>query len=254
MNLTNSVKEKLDAGEKVFGCFIPLPSPEIVETVALAGFDFALIDNEHGPITAQSAYPMVLAAEARGIEAFARVGLGERQEVLKFLDIGISGIMAPRVGTADEARAAISYTKYSPVGDRGLAGGRTFDFAFKDPIVDYVKPLTDRVLNMIQFEHIDTLKNLDEILQVPGVDVLFVGPNDLAQSLGLAGQPNHPDVTKVADEVIARCKEAGVHTGTVTANAETAKKHLERGFDMLVPNALGMLGNTAKSFIQAASS
>ena len=119
MNLTNTVKEKLAAGEKVFGCFIPLPTPEIVEIVALAGFDFALIDNEHGPITAQSAYPMVLAAEAHGIEAMARVGLGERQEVLKFLDIGMSGIMAPRVGTAEEAAAAISYTKYSPVGDRG---------------------------------------------------------------------------------------------------------------------------------------
>ena len=252
MNLTNTVKEKLAAGEKVFGCFIPLPTPEIVEIVALAGFDFALIDNEHGPITAQSAYPMVLAAEAHGIEAFARVGLGERQEVLKFLDIGISGIMAPRVGTAKEAATAISYTKYSPVGDRGLAGGRTFDFAFMNPLVDYVKPLTDRVLNLIQFEHVDTLQHLDEILQVPGVDVLFVGPNDLAQSLGLAGQPNHPDVTKVADEVIARCKNAGVRTGTVTANAETAKKHLERGFDMLVPSATGMFGNAAKSFIQAA--
>jgi 4-hydroxy-2-oxoheptanedioate aldolase len=252
MNLTNPVKEKLAAGETVFGCFIPLPSPEIVELTALAGFDFALIDNEHGPITAQSTYPMVLAAEARGIPAFARVGLGERQEVLKFLDIGITGIMAPRVGTAEEAAAAVSYTKYSPVGDRGLAGGRTFDFAFMNPLVDYVQPLTDRVLNMIQFEHVDTLKNLDEILAVPGVDVLFVGPNDLAQSLGLAGQPNHPDVTRIADEVVARCKNAGVHVGTVTANVETAKKHMERGFDMLVPSATAMFGNAAKSFIQTA--
>jgi 4-hydroxy-2-oxoheptanedioate aldolase len=251
MQMTNPVKEKLANNETVFGCFIPLPSPEIVELVALAGFDFALIDNEHGPITAESAYPMILAAEARGIPAFARVGLGERQEVLKFLDIGITGIMAPRVGSAEEAAAAVSYTKYTPVGDRGLAGGRTFDFAFMNPLVDYVKPLTDRVLNMIQFEHVDTLKALDEILVIPGVDVIFVGPNDLAQSLGLAGQPNHPDVTKVADEVIARCKEAGVRTGTVTANSETAKRHIERGFDMLVPSATAMFGNAAKSFIQA---
>jgi 4-hydroxy-2-oxoheptanedioate aldolase len=249
MNLTNPVKEKLAAGETVFGCFIPLPSPEVVELVALAGFDFALIDNEHGPITAQSAYPMVLAAESRGIPAFARVGLGERQEVLKFLDIGVTGIMAPRVGTAQEAQAAIAYTKYSPVGDRGLAGGRTFDFGMNGPAVELVKPLTDRVLNMIQFEHVDTLQNLDEILAVPGLDVLFIGPNDLAQSLGLAGQPNHADVTKVADDVIARCKAAGVKTGTVSSTAETARVHIERGFDMLVASATGLLGSAGKAFI-----
>jgi 4-hydroxy-2-oxoheptanedioate aldolase len=251
MTLGNPVKEKLAAGETVFGCFIPLPSPEIVEMVALAGFDFVLIDNEHGPITAESAYPMVLAAEARGIQAFARVGLGDRQEVLKFLDIGVTGIMAPRVGTASEASAAISSTRYFPVGERGLAGMRTFDFGMKKPLVDFVSPLTDRVLNMIQFEHVDTLQHLDEILAVPGLDVLFVGPSDLAQSMGFAGQPNHPDVTKVADEVVARAREAGVRTGTVAYSHELARSVIERGFNMVVASANGLFGNAAKAYIQS---
>lgn len=251
MNLRNSVKEKLAAGEKVFGCFIPLPSPEVVELVALAGFDFALIDNEHGPITAESAYPMVLAAEARGIEAFARVGLGERQEVLKFLDIGVTGIMAPRVSTAVEAARAVSYTKYSPVGDRGLAGMRTFDYGLTKPLSESVQDLNDRVLNMIQFEDVKALDHLDEILDIPGVDVLFVGPNDLAQSLGFPGQPNHPDVVKVADQVIAKCKNAGIRTGTVAPTVESAKSLIDRGFDMLVPSVAGLFGGASKAYLAA---
>ena len=251
MNLTNTVKEKLDAGEKVFGCFIPLPSPEIVEIVALAGFDFALIDNEHGPVSPESAYHMVLAAEARGIPAFARVGLGERQEVLKFLDVGVTGIMAPRVGTAEEAARAIAYTKYSPVGERGLAGMRTFDYGLGGPLSDSVQALTDRVLNMIQFEDVKTLDHLDEILAVPGMDLLFVGPNDLAQSLGYPGQPHHPDVVKVADEVVARCKNAGVKTGTVAPTVESAQSLIKRGFDMLVPSVASLFGGASKSYLAA---
>jgi 4-hydroxy-2-oxoheptanedioate aldolase len=250
MNLTNPVKEKLAAGENVFGCFIPLPSPEVVELVAIAGFDFALIDNEHGPITAESAYPMVLAAEARGIPAFARVGLGDRQEVLKFLDIGVSGIMAPRVGTAEEAAAAISYTKYFPTGERGLAGMRTLDYGLTSPLTEYVQPLSDRVLNMIQFEHVGALEHMDDILAVPGLDVLFVGPSDLAQSMGLPGQPNHPEVTKVADEVVARAKAAGVRTGTVAYSIELAQSVMERGFEMVVASATGLLGSAAKAYLQ----
>lgn len=251
MNLTNPVKEKLAAGERVFGVFIPLPSPEIVEMTALAGFDFALIDNEHGPITAESAYPMVLAAEARGIPAFARVGLGDRQEVLKFLDIGVSGIMAPRVGTGEEARAAISYTKYFSAGERGLAGMRTFDFALNGPLTDFVQPINDRVLNMIQFEHIDTLDHLDDILALEGIDVLFVGPSDLAQSLGYPGQPAHPEVTKIADEVVAKAQAAGVKTGTVAYTPELAKAVVDRGFDMVVASVAGLFGNAGKAYLQA---
>lgn len=254
MNLSNPVKDKLAAGETVFGCFIPLPSPELVELIALAGFDFALIDNEHGPISAESAYPMILAAEARGIQAFARVGLGERQEVLKFLDAGASGIMAPRVGTADEAKVAIASTKYFTTGERGLAGMRTFDYGLNAPLVDFVEPLNNRVLNMIQFEHVDTLKRLDEILAVPGLDVLFVGPSDLAQSLGLPGQPNHPDVTKVADEVVARAKEAGVRTGTVAYTTDAARSVMERGFDMVVASVTALIGNAGRDYLRESRS
>lgn len=254
MELRNRVKDKLASGEVVYGCFIPTISPIDVEILAVAGFDFALIDTEHGPISAESAYPMVLAAEARGMEAFARVGQNDRQVILKLLDIGVSGVMVPQVHTADDATRAIEAMKYWPQGTRGLAGGRTFDWALNDQPADLVQPINDRIVNMIQFEHIDALAHLDAILEVPGLDVLFVGPNDLAQSMGFPGQPGHPDVTKVADEVVARTREQGIRLGTTAFTADSARTAVQRGFSMIVPNSPGLLATAARAFINDARS
>lgn len=252
MKLTNTVKDKLKSGERVIGCFIPLASPEIVEMCALTGFDFALLDAEHGPISPETAYPMVLAAEARGIEAFARVGQADKQMVLKFLDVGVSGVMAPQVNTTDQAMSSILGTKYFPAGNRGLAGGRTFDFNLGAPLSSLAEPLNDRVLTIVQFEHVDALKHLDDILALDHLDVLFVGPNDLAQSLGYTGQPNHPEVTRVADEVVARAKAAGKKTGTVAYTLDLVENIFERGFDMAVATATGLFASSAKAYVDGA--
>lgn len=250
---TNAVKEKLAAGKRVYGCFIQTSSPEIVEMIALAGFDFALLDSEHGPLTAETTYRLILAAEARGIEAFVRVGERERQTVLKFLDAGASGIMTPQVNNATEAASAIAGTKFATEGTRGLAGMRTFDFGLNGPLSDFVAPLNDRVLNMIQFEHVDTLTELDAMLALPGLDVLFIGPSDLAQSLGLPGQPGHADVTAVADEVVARCKAAGIKTGTVAYTPQILESVIARGFDMIVASANTFLAASAVAYMNTAN-
>lgn len=249
---TNAVKEKLASGERVFGCFIPLSSPEVVEIIALAGFDFALLDSEHGPLSAETAYRLILAAEARGIEPFVRVGEHDKQTVLKFLDAGASGIMTPQVGSAADAEKAILGTKFATIGTRGLAGMRTFDFGMNNTLDTFVEPLNDRVLNMIQFEHKDTFAELDQMLALPGLDVLFIGPSDLAQSLGYPGQPNHPDVTALADEVVAKCQRAGVKTGTVAYTPALVEQVITRGFDMVVASATTFLAASAKGWIQAA--
>lgn len=252
MNMRNPVKEKLAAGAIVYGCFVPSTSALDVEILAAAGFDFALLDGEHGPLSAESAYPMVLAAEARGMAAFGRVGQNDRQVILKMLDIGVSGVMVPQVNTAPEAQRAIEATKYWPDGTRGLAGGRTFGWGLDEPAADVVPRLNDRVLTIIQFEHIDALANLDDILAVPGLDVLFVGPNDLAQSMGFPGQPGHPDVTAVGDQVASRARERGIKLGTTAATAEAAHGVAKRGFDMIVPNSPGLLATAARAYLDAA--
>jgi 4-hydroxy-2-oxoheptanedioate aldolase len=250
MNLQNSVKDKLAAGNVVYGCFIPTISPIDVEILAVAGFDFALIDSEHGPISAESAYPMILAAESRGMEAFARVSQNERQVILKLLDVGVSGLMIPQINSAEEARYAIEACKYWPQGTRGLAGGRTFDWGMHQPATELVQPINDRVLTMVQFEHIRAFDHLDAILDVPGLDVFFVGPNDLAQSMGYPGQPGHPEVTALADQVVERAQARGIKLGTTAFTIPSAHQAVERGFSMIVPNSPGLFATAAKAFIE----
>lgn len=246
----NLLKQKLQAGEKVIGCFMPPPSPLLVEVCGAAGFDFVLIDNEHGTISAESAYPMVLAAESWNITPVARVGLHDKQAVLKFLDLGIQGIMSPQITTAEQAEYAVAATRYVPRGTRGLAGGRAFDFGVSMPPSEAARRLNEEMLTLIQFEHVDALKELEAIVQTPDLDVLFVGPNDLAQSMGHPGEPGHPEVTEVADKAVKIAKAAGVRTGTTAFTPDSAHQALERGFDMVVANAPGLFLEASRNMVQ----
>ena len=249
MRYDNAAKEKLRGGGVILGIFVTIPSPEIVEISALAGFDFVLLDAEHGPISPESAYPMILAAEAHGVPAYARIGQKDRQVILKFLDLGIAGVMIPQVNTAEAAEEAVAAMKYGPRGARGLAGGRTFDYGLGDAPKDIVPRLNKRVLSIVQFEHIDALDQLDAIIATPDLDILFVGPNDLAQSMGYPGQPGHPEVQMLIDQVVARTKGSGVALGTVAADAAASLAQIERGFQMVVSNAPTLLARAARELI-----
>lgn len=249
MRMENRVRQTLRDGGTVLGAFVPPPSPEMVEICAAAGFDFVLIDAEHGPITPEGAYPMILAAEARGIEALARIGQNDRQEILKYLDLGVAGVMIPQVHTPDLAKAAVEAMRYAPRGARGLAGGRTFDWGLSDPLATMVPQINERVLSIIQFEHISALEHIDDLLATPDLDVLFVGPNDLSHSMGHTGNLEHPEVRAVIDQVTAAAKGGAVALATTASNAEEAKRQIERGFRMIVASATGMLASAARAYV-----
>lgn len=253
MELGNRVKERLQAGERVVGCFVPIPSPELVELCALGGFDFVLLDAEHGPISPESAYPMILAAEARGITPLARIGQLDRQVILKFLDLGIAGVMIPQVNDGEAAEDAVAASQFPPRGRRGLAGSRAFDFGFARPASERVPVLNDRVLTMVQFEHVNALEHLEEILKTPDLDVLFVGPNDLAAAMGYAGEPAHPEVTRLVDEqVIPLAKKHGKSLGTVAVDGASAAATFARGFDMVVAGASALFAAGARDYLKKA--
>jgi 4-hydroxy-2-oxoheptanedioate aldolase len=139
--------------------------------------------------------------------------------------------------------------KYGPRGARGLAGGRTFNYAFGDAPKDVVPRLNERVLSIVQFEHVDALHHLEAIIATPDLDVLFVGPNDLAQSMGYPGQPGHPEVQMLIDQVVARTKGSGVALGTVAADAAANLAQIERGFQMVVSNAPTLFARAARELI-----
>lgn len=249
MRFDNPVKDKLRRGEVVFGAFIPMPSPDIVEIIALAGFDFALLDAEHGRISPDDAYPMILAAEARDIPAFVRIGENDRQVILKYLDLGVSGVMIPQTNSPELVQEAIKSMRYAPAGVRGLAGGRTFDYGQKQTMAELVPVINERVLSIIQFEHIDALAHLDATLATPGLDILFVGPTDLGQSMGFAGQAGHPEVEAVIQQVADAGRERDVALAIVAPDVATANRRLAQGFRMIVPNVPGLLVRASREFL-----
>ena len=251
MRLENPVKAKLRAGGVAIGVFIPMPSPDVVEIIALAGFDFALLDAEHGRISPDDAYAMILAAEARDIPAMIRIGENDRQVVLKYLDLGVSGVMIPQTNSPALAREAIEAMRYAPAGLRGLAGGRTFDYGQRAPMAEMVRAINERVLSIVQFEHIDALPHLEEILATPGLDVLFVGPTDLHQSMGFGGQLERPDVEAVIQQVVDTAKGTNVALAIVAPDAATTNRRITQGFQMIVPNAPALLMKASRDLLQA---
>ncbi|MFT4037482.1 MAG: aldolase/citrate lyase family protein [Thermomicrobiales bacterium] len=251
MQFDNPVKAKLRNGEIVMGVFIPMPSPDVVEIVALAGFDFVLMDAEHGRISPDDIYPMILAAEARGIPAMVRVGENDRQVILKYLDLGVSGMMIPQTSTPELVREAIDAMRYAPAGLRGLAGGRTFDYGVGKPMPELINTLNERVLSIAQFEHIDALKHLDAILATPGLDVLFVGPSDLGQSMGYGGQYGVAEVEAVIQQVLDAAKGTNVALAIVAPDIATVNKRIAQGFQMIVPNAPGLLMKASRDMLAA---
>jgi len=224
----NRMKQKIEAGEPVFGVSLMFPSPEVVEMIGELGFDWVMLDGEHGSISPSSVGALVMAAEIRGITPIVRPAENNAALIGRYLDRGAMGVQMPHVKTKQEAEAAVSACRYHPEGARGLAGGRMADFGFGTPIPEYAREANDNTLVCIQIEDVAAVDNLDEILTVDGVDVFFIGPTDLAQSMGHPGNNSHPEVQRVIAETFDRIHAAGKASGTPGA-AEEAAKHVGAG-------------------------
>ena len=230
----NKLKEKLLAGEPAFGVSVMFPSPQIVEMVGKLGFDWVLIDCEHGSSSPESVEMMAMAAELTGITSIARPLSNTSEEILKVMDRGAMGVQVPHVNNADDARRAVEAVKYHPQGVRGLAAGsRPANYGFGISMSDYVVESNKETMVCIQLEEAEAIQNIDEILRVEGVDVFFVGPSDLSQSLGYPGRSDVPEVREVINSTFARIKSAGKVPGSA-GNAGATKDYLERGVQYLI--------------------
>ena len=207
---TNTTKAKMSAGEVVFGAIINEYSPGTVELFGAIGYDFVFLDCEHGPMSVDQVENMVRAAEVFGITPIARIPDHADATILRFLDRGVQGIIVPHVNNRQEAEAVARAARYYPEGHRGAGGGRPHDYGVgvtRDESTSWVNAQT-LVIPMI--EEVEAVKNLDEILTVPGVDVLHVAPGDLGQSMGNPGQA---EVRRVMDGVVPRIRAAGKLVG-----------------------------------------
>src|SRR5258705_9915752 len=206
----NTLKQRLYAGKAAFGVMCTFPSPPVVEMLGHLGFDWVLLDNEHGSITVDTAEACIAAAELSGIAPVVRP-VGNRPEIIApFLDRGAWGVQVPHVNTADEARAAVDAVKYAPDGHRGIfSGGRPAGYGFKGSTADYARDANRQTLVCLMLEEVVAIENLPDLVTVPGVDVYFIGSGDLSQSMGLTGQQAHPDVQDVMERGIKIITGAG---------------------------------------------
>ena len=231
----NPVKKALQAGKAVFGPFQGIGSVAVSEILSSKGFDWVLVDMEHGQIDLETAGDLFAAIKRGGCSALARVPGNDQATIKRVLDAGAEGIMIPLVNTKEEAERAVKNCLYPPQGVRGLGPGRASMYGLN--MVEYAKSANAEVLVMLQAEHIDAVSRIEEILKIPGIDMLFVGPFDLACSMGHMDNPAHPEVEAAIARLLEASLNAGVIPGIFCMGAESAIRRARQGFKFM---ALGL--------------
>ena len=212
----------------VLGIFMKTGDPAFVEAAGYAGLDFAVLDMEHGPVGPETMQNNIRAAEVAGMVPVVRVESVSETAIGKALDIGAAGVQVPQVATAEAARRAVGYAKFHPLGERGVCRFVRAARYSAIPGAEYF-PRANQGLVILQLEGVEAVRNLDDILEVDGVDVLFIGPYDLSQSLGLTGQTTHPEVVRCMRSIVDKAARRGTITGTFTDSPETLAVWREAG-------------------------
>ncbi|GAC1545483.1 MAG: 4-hydroxy-2-oxoheptanedioate aldolase [Candidatus Velthaea sp.] len=223
-----SIKERLAAGPAL-GLSIMFNAPAMVEMAGALGFDWVLLDCEHGALAIEGLEPLMTVAQAAGIAPIVRPPDNREETILRALDRGAAGLQLPHIVNADEARAAVRAAKYFPEGERGLAvGTRSSRYGFGESVSEYIARANRETLICVQIEHADALPHIEEIAAVPGVDVVFVGAMDLSQSLGHPGSTDAPAVKAAVDGALERILATGKWCGT-SGKPEAAKGRVDMG-------------------------
>ena len=232
----NQLKRKLNRGEVVFGPFINCAYPAMIEICGHAGFDFAIIDLEHSPLHTLAAEDLCRAADCVGISPIVRVRKNDAPQIQRALDIGSAGVQVPQIETKADAAAVVKAAKYSPIGTRGLSF-YTRAGVYTAAGTQITNQLNAESLIVVHVEGKRGIDNIAEIASVPHIDIIFLGPYDLSQSLGIPGQVQDPrtiDLMKLGVETI---RNAGKVAGTFADNPEMAKQWIEAGVQYI---ALGV--------------
>ena len=229
------IRERVLRGEVVLGAFLNLGAPLAAELCARAGFDWCLVDLEHGAGSEAVLLPQLYAIEGADrpdgtrCAALVRPEEGERLRIGRALDLGAEGVMIPRLEQPEEIRRVVSWLRYPPGGVRGVApltrGAELGEVAHGD-----IGRLADRTLGIVQIESPAAVANADEIAAIDGVDVLFVGPTDLSHSLGVPGYLDAPAYLEALGAVVRACRASGKAAGILLRSPDALERHLELGF------------------------
>ena len=220
-------------GDALFGTFCKTHSPQLIEILGYSGFDFCVIDWEHGAYDQNLTENLVRAAEVAGIAPIIRVPSNEPYFLSHALDSGADGVLVPQVMDAEGARKAVKGAKFAPVGSRGTdPSARSAKFSVM-PQQEYFRRANEETMLIIQVEGEAALEELDDILQVPGLDAVFIGPYDLSQSLGIPGEIDHPRVTEAMETVVDKCRSREMMVATFADDATTGRQWARAGVQMI---------------------
>lgn len=225
----NRMREKLAAGQTVIGTMlVEVRQPAVMAMLANAGFDFVLIDNEHGPFNVETIADLSRAARDAGVTPIVRVPELTYAHVCQSLDGGAQGIMLPRVTDRAQVEECVRYLKYPPEGRRGAVLGRGHTGFKGGPLGDVLSALNRETFLIVQVETVEAVERLDQLLTVPGVDAALVGPTDLSLALGVGGQMDHPKLVEAIERTMAACARhrviPAIHTNDVAMTAAWARR------------------------------
>jgi 4-hydroxy-2-oxoheptanedioate aldolase len=249
---SNTVKRALKAGQPSVGTWLSLGSITAARFMARAGLDWLTIDIEHSLVDWETATHMFASISEAGCVALARVPSNRHDHIKRVLDNGAMGVVVPMVNSRQEAEEAVSACLYPPRGTRSV-GGSVHALNFDTTAPDYFKHADDELLVVLQCEHIQAVEDADRIFSVPGIDAIFVGPNDLAASMrGKDGKGPTGEATLQANKhILETCKKHKVAAGYHCANAEEARMRIEEGWQFLaIASELKMMLNGASAIVQ----
>lgn len=243
-----SFRQRVRRGERLLGTIVSLDSPEVVEILCSAGFDWLFLEAEHAPQSARSLQRLIMAA--RDVPCVVRLPNQEEIWVKRALDAGAAGILVPQVNTAEQARAIVRYAKYPPQGCRGIGIARANGYGYE--VADHIAQANDATAVVVQAEHIDAVRNIRDIAAVAGLDAVLVGPYDLSASLYKTGEVHDPEVSAAIDSVAAAAAAQRLSLGIFGVSPAAVQARIDQGFTLI---ACGMdtlfLGQHARECLAA---
>lgn len=238
---TNELKRKLKEGRVCFGTFVRL-GPRAVEILGHAGWDFAVFDMEHGVFDFTQVEEMARAARCAGISSLVRVPEPNPSQIMRAVDAGAEGVQVPQVETPAMAKAVVEAARYFPEGKRGLCSYVRAAGYSHIPPDEHMATSNREVMTVIHIEGEAAASGIEAIVEIPGIDVVFLGPWDLSQSLGVPGKTKDPRVVGVMEKVIAACRKRKVVVGTFVREIEDARRWIDQGVRyMMVGTDAGLL-------------
>ena len=239
MAFENRVKRMLKEGEKTAGAWLQIASPFTAEIMSQAGFDWLMIDMEHGPGDILRLIAQLQAMKGTEASALVRAPWNDFVTIKRILDTGVHGLLIPYVNTKEEAESAVRACRYPPQGIRGVAGSPRAQ-GYGQNVQAYLEQANDEILLITAVETPAAAANLEEILAVDGVDGVFIGPMDLATNMGYLGNPRHPEVQETITKIEGQVLESGKILATISGSWEQAQRLYDRGYQMVMLMADGV--------------